>query len=194
MVSTLLKTNKHIQIRTHIIKWFSLLLLWKITLSKVTFSIQNMYNENTSALNIHWTLACKCIIYCYHAELIKQTTSKSIVWFLLFYPPHMPYSARSAGDVHMPIYLHLSSARFLLHTMIMMMQTISTIKIAPTTIAIIMMRCSLSSFPHQPISAVRKEWWSFVKYYITVNNIFNNSLVEREVVHAGTFPFQLQKF
>jgi len=69
----------------------------------------------------------------------------------------MPYSARSAGDVHMPIYLHLSSARFLLHTMIMMMQTISTIKIAPTTIAIIMMRCSLSSFPHQPISTVRKE-------------------------------------
>lgn len=171
---------------------FTIKYYYEKLLHQVTYSIQNMYNEKTSALNIHWTLACKCIVYSYHAELI--ITSKSIVWFLLFYPPHMPYSARSAGDVHMPIYLHLSSARFLLHTMIMMMQTISTIKIAPTMIAIIMMRCSLSSFPHQRGSTVRKEWWSFVKYYITVNNILNNNLVETEVVHAGTFPFQLQTF
>jgi hypothetical protein len=59
-------------------------------------------------------------------------------------------------EVHMAFYLHLSSARFLLHTMIMMMHTMSTITIAPTTIAIIMMRCSLSSFPHQLISTARQ--------------------------------------
>jgi len=153
-----------------------------------------MYNENTTALNIHWTLACKCIVFSYHAELIKQKHPRASYGSYYFTHPNMPYSARSAGDVHMPVYLHLSSARFLLHTMIMMMQIISTIKIAPTMIAITMMRRSLSSFAHQPISAVRKEWWSFVKYYITVNNIFNNSFVEREVVHAGTFPCQLQKF
>jgi hypothetical protein len=41
--------------------------------------------------------------------------------------------------------------------MMMMIQTMSTIKIAPTTIAIIMMRCSLSSLPHQLISTARKE-------------------------------------
>lgn len=97
-----------------------------------------------------------CYVPVFHAELMKQTTSKNTVYFLLIYPPNMHYPAQCMWDMHMSFYLHLSSARFLLHTMIMMMQTMSTITIAPTTIAIIMMRCSLSSFPHQLISTARQ--------------------------------------
>lgn len=135
-----------------------------------------------------------------HAELMKQTTSKSTVYFIPLYPPNMHYPARWLWDVHMPIYLHLSSARFLLHTMIMMTQTMSTITIAPTTIAIIMMRCSLSSFPHQLISTARQNnnllpaiLWEYIrntllicwkgKWHMQVHSHFNYiTLYELQVV------------
>lgn len=36
--------------------------LWKITLSKITFSHSKQTQWNRSAFNIHWILACKCIV------------------------------------------------------------------------------------------------------------------------------------
>lgn len=144
-----------------------------------------------SAFNIQWILACKCIVCsCLSCRTNEAKTSKSTIYFTLLYPPNMHYPAQCVWDVHMPIYLHLSSARFLLHTMIMMMQTMSTITIAPTTIAIIMMRCSLSSFPHQLISTARQNnnllpaiLWEYIrktllicwkgKWYMQLHSHFN---------------------
>jgi len=124
--------------------------------NKSHFPIQNKYDKNTLALKhpLNHYMQVRCtFLPCRTNEANIQEHSMDHTTL----PTQLHYPAHRAWDVHMPIYLHLSSARFLLHTMMMMIQTMSTIKIAPTTIAIIMMRCSLSSLPHQLISTARKE-------------------------------------